>query len=50
MQIRNDWRLSPWDVERELSVLVPIALETSPDAQLEREGKNMAGRDGACRK
>lgn len=31
MQIRNDKRLSPWDLERGLSVLIPIALENSPD-------------------
>lgn len=31
MQIRNDRRLSPWDPERDSSVLVPIALENSPD-------------------
>lgn len=31
MQIRNDRRLSPWDLERDSSVLIPIALENSPD-------------------
>lgn len=31
MQIRNDRILSPWDLERGLSVLIPIALENSPD-------------------
>lgn len=31
MQIRNDRRLSPWDLERDSSVLIPIALEKSPD-------------------
>lgn len=33
MQIRNDRRLSPWDLERDSSVLFPIALEDSPDVQ-----------------
>lgn len=33
MQIRNDRRLSPWDLERDSSVLIPIALENSPDVQ-----------------
>lgn len=33
MQIRNDRRLSPWDLERDSSVLIPIALEYSPDVQ-----------------
>lgn len=31
MQIRNDRRLSPWDLERNSSVLIPIGLENSPD-------------------
>lgn len=31
MQIRNDRRLSPWDLKRDSSVLIPIALENSPD-------------------
>lgn len=33
MQIRNDRRLSPWDLERDSSVLIPIPLEKSPDVQ-----------------
>lgn len=33
MQIRNDRRLSPWDPERDSSVLIPIPLEKSPDVQ-----------------
>lgn len=33
MQIRNDRRLSPWDLERDSSVLIPIPLENSPDVQ-----------------
>lgn len=31
MQIRNDRRLSHWDLERDSSVLIPITLENSPD-------------------
>lgn len=33
MQIRNDRRLSSWDLERDSSVLIPIPLENSPDVQ-----------------
>lgn len=33
MQITNDRRLSPWDLERDSSVLIPIPLEKSPDVQ-----------------
>lgn len=31
MQIRNDRRLSPCDLEGDTSVLIPITLENSPD-------------------
>ena len=33
MQIKNDRRLSPWDLERDSSVLIPIPLENSTDVQ-----------------
>lgn len=33
MQIRNDRRLSPWDLERDSPVLIPIPLEKSTDVQ-----------------
>lgn len=33
MQIRNDRRLSPWDLERDSPVLISIPLENSTDGQ-----------------
>lgn len=57
MQIRNDRRLSPWDLERDSSVLIPIPLEKSPDVQsgeiwqgVTAAGVGLGGQGGGLRK